>query len=154
MHAHRIQKTHQDMAFAWLDELETKLTDDVIETIRRDHTPARADSDSKIPLSAIAHAILTDPRIKGDNELRIFVPVNQTDYIFLEGNDRFQYCDIRQLVHDHTEQIDQDFIDALIDHGGTYQTGLLSVLWSPYMAGRVLKDRTGAVKAICVINAP
>jgi hypothetical protein len=80
--------------------------------------------------------------------------VNQDDYIFLWGNDRFEYCDVRRLARGQTEQIDQDFIDALIASGGTYQTRLYSVLWSPYMAGRVLKDKAGNVKAVCVINAP
>jgi hypothetical protein len=46
------------------------------------------------------------------------------------------------------------FIEALIQSGGDHQTSLYSILWSPYMAGRVIKDKTGAVKAICVINAP
>jgi len=154
LHAQRIRKAHQETAFAWLDELEAKLTDDFIEEIKRDHTPAKADGNSKIPLSSAAHSVLTDPRIKGDNALRIYVPVNQGNYIFLWGNDHFQYCDIRQLVREHTEEIDKDFIDALIDHGSTHQNGLFSILWSPYMAGRVLKDKTGAVKAICVINEP
>jgi len=58
------------------------------------------------------------------------------------------------LVREHTVEIDQDFIDALIARGGTHQTRLYSILWSPYMAGRVLKDKAGNVKAICVINAP
>lgn len=154
LHAQRTQRTHQEMAFAWLDDLEAKLTDGFIEEIKRDHTPSKADSNSKIPLSTAAHSVLTDARIKGDNELRIYVPVNEQDYIFLWGNDHIQYCDIRQLVRENTEEMDQGFIDTLIDHGGTYQTGLFSILWSPYMAGRVIKDKDGRVKAICVINAP
>lgn len=154
LHAQRTQKTHQEMAFAWLDELEAKLTDDFVKEIKRDHSPAKADRDSKIPVSAAMRAVLTDPRIKGDVQLRIYVPVNEREFIFLSGNNRFQYCDIRQMVHEHVEQIDQGFIDALIAHGGTYQTGLFAILWTPYMAGRVLKDKDGAVKAICVINAP
>lgn len=152
--AKHTQKTHQDMAFAWLDELEAKLTEDFVAEIKRDHPPSTPRGDSGIPISGTAKTLLMDTRIKGDNELRIFVPVNQDDYIFLWGNDRFQYCDIRNFGRGQTEQIDQDFIDALIANGGTYQTRLYSVLWSPYMAGRVLKDKAGNVRAICVINAP
>ncbi len=154
LEAQRTQKTHQEMAFAWLDELEAKLTDDFVSEIKRDHSPAKADRDSKIPISAAMRAVLTDPRIEGDVELRIYVPLNEREFIFLWGNDRFQYCDIRQMVHDGVEESDQRFIDALIAHGETYQTGVCAVLWTPYMAGRVLKDRDGVVKAICVLNAP
>lgn len=154
LHAQRIRKAHQEIAFPWLDELEAKLTDEFIDGIKHDHAPAKAGSDSKIPVSTTAHALLADARVKGDNALRIYIPVNQQDYIFLWGNDRFEYCDIRRLAREHTEQMDQAFIDDLIEHGGTYQTGSISILWSPYMAGRVLKDKTGGTKAICVINAP
>ena len=147
-------ETHQEVAFTWLDELDAKLSDDFIAEIKRDHATTKADSNSKIPVSAAAHALLADARIKDDNALRIYVPLNQDDYIFLWGNDRFEYCDIRRLVREHTEEIDQDFIDALIAHGGTYQTRLYAIFWSPYMAGRVMKNKAGAVKAICVINAP
>jgi hypothetical protein len=154
LEAQRTQKAHQEMAFAWLDELEAKLTDDFVSEIKRDHLPAKADRDSKIPISAAMRAVLTDPRIEGDVELRIYVPLNEREFIFLWGNDRFQYCDIRQMVHDGVEESDQRFIDALIAHGGTCQTGLFCVLWTPYMAGRVLKDKDGVVKAICVHNAP
>ena len=142
------------MAFAWLDELDAKLTDAFIAEIKRDHTPEKADGNSRIPISTAAHALLADARIKGDNALRIYVPLNQEDHIFLWVNDRFEYCDIRRLAREHTEQMDQSFIDALIARGGTHQTGLYSILWSPYIAGRVLKDKAGTVKAICVINAP
>jgi 4-amino-4-deoxy-L-arabinose transferase-like glycosyltransferase len=154
LYAKHTRRTHQDMSFAWLDELEAKLTDDFIGRIKRDHTPSTLRDDSKMPVSPAAHALLVDARIKGENELRIYVPVNQDGYIFLWGNDRFQYCDVCSLARGQTEQIDQDFIGALIANGGTHQTRLYSVLWSPYMAGRVLKDRAGNVKAICVINAP
>lgn len=152
--ARQTRQVHQKAAFAWLDDLEAKLTDEFVEQIRRDHIPTKADNNEKIPVSALAHTVLTDARIKGDKDVRIFVPVNQQDYIFLWGNDRFQYCDIRNLIRGQTEQIDQDFIDALIERGGTHQTRLFSILWSPYMAGRVLRDKAGAIKAICVINAP
>jgi len=118
-----MRKAHQEMAFAWLDDLEAKLTDGFIGEIKRDHTPANADRNSKIPVSAAAHVLLADKGTKGDNGLRIYVPVNQQDYIFLWGNDRFEYCDVRSLARADTEEIDQDFIDALIAHGGTYQIG-------------------------------
>jgi hypothetical protein len=154
LHAKQIRNPRQAMAITWLNELETKLTDAFVEEIKRDHTSNKATTDSAIPISSAAHALLTDERIKRGNSLRIYVPVNETDYIFLWGNDRFQYCDIRRLAREHTVQMDQEFIDALIASDGTHQTRLYSVLWSPYMAGRVLKDRVGKVKAICVINAP
>jgi hypothetical protein len=154
VYAERVRKPHETMAFNWLNELETKLTDAFVEEIKRDHTSNKADEQSRIPISAAAYALLADGRIKGENALRIYVPLNQNDYIFLWGNERFQYCNIRRLVGEGTVQMDQGFIDALIESDGTHQTGLYSVLWSPYMAGRVLKDRAGKVKAICVINAP
>jgi hypothetical protein len=154
LHSQRIRNVRQAIAFPWLDELEVKLTDEFIEEVKRDHTPAKAGSNSKIPVSIAVHALLADARIKGDNALRIYVPVNRQDYIFLWVNDRFEYCDVRQLTTEHTVEMDQGFIDDLMEHGGTYQTGPISILWSPYMAGRVLKDKSGVVKAICVINAP
>ncbi len=150
LHAQRTQRIHQQMAYAWLDDLEAKLTDAFIEEIKRNHIPSK-DVRSKIPLSEPAHSLLTDTRIKDANGLRIFVPVSPHGYyLFLWGNGRFQYCDTRQIIN----QIDQHFIDTLIDRGGTHQTGLLSVLWSPYMAGRVIKNQDGTVKAICVLNVP
>ncbi|MGZ8900930.1 MAG: hypothetical protein ACXW3Z_12615 [Limisphaerales bacterium] len=154
VYADRVRKPRQTMVFNWLKELETRLTDAFVEDIKRDHAFSKADKDSRIPISRAAHALLSDERIKGDNALRIFVPLTENDYIFLWGNDRFKYCDIRPLAREHTEQIDQGFIDALIASDGTHQTRLYSALWSPYMAGRVLKDHAGKVKAICVINAP
>jgi 4-amino-4-deoxy-L-arabinose transferase-like glycosyltransferase len=153
-YAKHIRKAHQNMAFAWLDELEAKLTDDFIVGIKRGHAPSTLRGDSKMPISPAAQALLVDARIKGDNALRIYVPVNHDDFIFLWGNNHFQYCDVRNLARGQTEQIDQDFIDALIANGGTHQTRLYSGLWSPYMTGRVLKDKIGNVKAICLINAP
>ncbi|HEX7860894.1 MAG TPA: hypothetical protein VF773_11240 [Verrucomicrobiae bacterium] len=154
IYAHQVRKPRERMAKTWLSELETKLTDAFVEEIKRDHKPNKADQQSRIPISRAAHALLTDERIKGENALRIYIPLNQDDYLFLWGNDRFQYCDIRRLVSDHTEQIDQGFINALLESDGTHQTGLYSALWKPYMAGRVVKDATGRVKAVCVINAP
>jgi hypothetical protein len=151
-HAQRTRKVTKN-GLAWLNELETKLTDG-FEDIKRDHRSPLQGSESRIPVSSTAHELLADVRIEGDSALRLYVPVSQQDYIFLWGNSHFEYCDVRRLVSEHAVQIDQGFIDALIQHGGTYQTGLFSILWSPYMAGRVLKDKTGAVKAICVINAP
>src|SRR5436190_546712 len=68
----------------------------------------------RIPISAAVHALLDDARIKGDRALRIYIPLNQNDYIFLWGNDHFSYCDIRRLVREDTEEIDQGFIEALI----------------------------------------
>lgn len=153
-HAQRIRKAHERSAFKWLDELETKLNDSFIEEIKRDHQAEKANSESRIPISAAAHSLLSDARIKGDNAIRIYVPLNNGDYIFLWGNDRFEYCDIRKMVRKGMEEINQEFIDTLIASGGTHQTGFYSILWSPYMAGRVLKDKVGTVKAICVINAP
>ena len=41
LEAQRTQKTHQEMAFAWLDELEAKLTDDFVSEIKRDHCPRK-----------------------------------------------------------------------------------------------------------------
>jgi hypothetical protein len=128
LYAKHIRNAHQNMAFAWLDELEAKLTDDFIVGIKHDQEPSTLPGDSKMPISPAAQALLVDARIKDDNALRIFVPVNQNDYIFLWGNDRFQYCDVRSLARGQTEQIDQDFIDALIANGGTHQTKLYSVL--------------------------
>jgi hypothetical protein len=79
LYAKHTRKTHQDMSFAWLDKLEAKLTDDFIGRIKRDHTPSTLRGDSKMPVSPAAHALFADARIKGDDELRIFVPVNQND---------------------------------------------------------------------------
>jgi hypothetical protein len=154
LYAQRVRTPHETMAVAWLNELENRLTDAFVAEIKRDHTSDKADKQSRIPISAAAQALLNDARIKGDNTLRIYIPLNQNDYLFLSGNTRFLYCDIRRLAREDTEEIDQDFIDALIASDGTHQTRLYSVLWSPYMAGRVLKDQAGKVKAICVINAP
>src|SRR5688572_12320136 len=98
VYAERVRKPHETMAFNWLNELETKLTDAFVEEIKRDHTSNKADEQSRIPISAAAHALLADGRIKGENALRIYVPLNQNDYIFLWGNERFQYCNIRRLV--------------------------------------------------------
>lgn len=154
IYADRIRKPRETMAFNWLNELETKLTDAFIEEIKRDHTPNKADHESRIPMSAAAQALFADQRINSENALRIYVPLNHNDYIFLWGNEHFEYCNIRQLTREHTEQIDQDFIDELIARDGTHQTGLYSVLWSPYVAGRVLKDQTGKIRAVCVINSP
>jgi hypothetical protein len=80
LHAQRTRKTHQEMAFAWLDELDAKLTDGFIAEIKGDPTPTKADSNSRIPVSAEAHSLLADARIKGDNAIRIYVPLNQDDY--------------------------------------------------------------------------
>ncbi|MEO7675503.1 MAG: hypothetical protein ABIV39_01925 [Verrucomicrobiota bacterium] len=107
-HIRRIRKAHERSAFKWLDELETKLNESFIEEIKRDHQAERANSESRIPISAAAHSLLTDARIKGDNAIRIYVPLNHGDYIFLWGNDRFEYCDIRKLVRAGTEEINQD----------------------------------------------
>jgi len=102
------------VALTWLDDLEDKLTDGFVADLKRDHISAKADADSRVPISTAAHALLADLRAKGDNSLRIFFPVNQTDYLFLWGNDRFKYCDVRKLVREQTEQMDQNFIDVLV----------------------------------------
>ena len=154
IHAHRLHNRREQAVLPWLNELETRLSDAFVADLKRDHVSPKPALHEKIPVSAAAHTLLDDRRIKDGNSLRIYVPVSQTDYVFLWGNDHFEFCDIRELRRGATEEIDQGFIDALIAHGGTYQTGLYSILWSPHIAGRVIKDATGAVKAICVINSP
>ena len=154
IHAHRLHKAREQPAIQWLDELQAELTDGFVGDLKRDHAQEKADGNGRIPISATAQKLFDDPRIKAGYSLRFFVPVNQPKHLFLWGNDHFDYCDIRELGREYSYQIDQDFIDDLIASGGTHQTGLYSILWSPYLAGRVIKDTAGQVKAICVINAP
>ena len=154
IHAHLLHGTRERLVIPWLDELETKLSEPFVAEIRREHTSAKPIQNVETPMPAAAHALFDDPRIKEGNSLRIFIPVSQTDYLFLWGNERFEYCDIRNLPPGGNEQIDQAFIDALIAHGGTYQTGLYPILWSPHLAGRVIKNAVGRVQAICVIDSP
>ncbi len=154
IHASQLRKPHEQAAMKWLDDLETKLTDAFVADLKRDHAPARIEPDSKVPISENAHALLADARIKAGNWLRIYIPLERSEYLFIQANSHFEYGDIRRLRGDHTEEIDQRFIDTVISRNGTHQTGLYSILWSDYKAGRVLKDKRGDVKAICIINMP
>jgi hypothetical protein len=100
--------------------------------------------------------VMGGARVARGNSLRIYVPVTERDYLFLWSNNSFDYCDVRPLGASDREtvEIDQDFIDALRKHEPTHESGLYSILWSPYLAGRVLRSRAGEVKAICVIKSP
>jgi hypothetical protein len=147
--ANRVHTPHAQLAMPWLDELETKLSDSFVAELKRDHiTPGMAEH-SKIALSDKSRALFDDSRIKAGHSLRLFVPATEGVYLFLWGNNVFQYCDLRPLQ----SQIDQAFIDKLLARGGTHATPFYSVLWSPYQAGRVLKDANGNTKAICVISS-
>lgn len=142
-----IRKTQQETVYPLLDKVEAALTDEFIAGLKRDHMISSLE---KISLSPSAQSLFTG--IKDGSSLRIFIPVNDREHLFLYGSDDSQYCDIRSIARGQTEQVDQDFIDALISNGGTRQSGLLAVHAPPYIAGRVLKNDAGDVKAICVIN--
>jgi hypothetical protein len=149
LYAWHIRKTKQAIVYPLLDEVEAALTDDFVAGLKRDHTSSTLE---KIPLSPSAQRLLQ--KIKSGNTLRIFIPVNRHDHLFLMGDHDSQYCNIRRIARGQTEQMDQGFLDALMADGGTRQSGLFAMYWSPYIAGRVLKDETGDVKAIYVINGP
>lgn len=147
--ANRLHTPRNQIALPWLNELETKLSDPFVAELKRDHVQPGTAEYSKIALSQKASALFDDPRIKAGYSVRLFVPVTETNYLFLWGNGTFQYCDVRPLG----SQIDQEFIDELCVQGGTRETSFYSVLWSPYRAGRLLKDANGKTKAICLISS-
>jgi hypothetical protein len=145
--ASRIRKTQQEIVYHLLDQVEAALTDGFIAGLKRDHiiTGPRG-----ISPSPSAERLLTG--IKDGSSLRIFIPVNDGEHLSLFGNADSQYCDIRSIARGRTEQVDQGFIDALISNGGTRQSCLLAVYVTPYIAGRVLEDASGKLKALCVIS--
>lgn len=149
--ADRFREPRHILAMNWLDDLESRLDDAYLERLRREQ--GVAPNRSRIPLSDAARALFEDGRLTQKNSLRIFIPLNDSNYLFLNGNASFQYCDVRTFRGDGTEQMDQSFIDKLLARGGTAQTGRVAALRKRYLAGRVLKDDRGAVKAICIINS-
>src|SRR5213082_914172 len=116
IHAHHLHSGREQAVLPWLNELEARLSDAFVADLKRDHVSPNPARHEKIPVSASAHTLLDDPRIKDGNSLRIYVLVSQTDYLFFWGNDHFEFCDIRELRRGATEEIDQDFIDGLIAH--------------------------------------
>jgi hypothetical protein len=143
----------EELATQWLGELETRLTHAFVAELKRDHDASQQAEHDRIPLSDAARALLDDPRVKDGNQLRIFVPLQDSDFLYIWANDRFDYCDIRRLRRDGAEQMDQRFIDALLEGDGFHQTGLWSALWSRHLAGRVFKDEHGQMKAFGVITS-
>src|SRR5690606_19825016 len=112
------------LARQWLSELESQLTVTFVTELKRDHAASQSAEHGKIPLSDAARALLDDPRIKAGNQLRIFFPLPESDFLYISANERFEYCDIRHLRRDGVEQMDQRFIDALLEDEGFHQTGL------------------------------
>jgi hypothetical protein len=139
-------------ATRWLAELETRLTDDcVIHLIRQHDLP---DDGGRIELSEDVLALFADPRIEEGDSIRLFVPVDENEFLLLWANKEFTYGDIRPLRSDHGgEQMDQRFIDALLERGNFHQTGMWSALFSRHLAGDVFKDQRGMMKAFAVIES-
>jgi hypothetical protein len=151
LRAHRVHSAREQFAIRWLDEVEARLSDEVVATLKA-HAGEHGERYVKLPIPAAADALLKDPRISAGNSLRIYVPLGSTDYLFLWANDAFSYCDVRPLSTADGQDIDLPFIDSLLARGGTQQTGFYSVLLSPYIAGRLLKNASGSPKAICVVD--
>jgi hypothetical protein len=154
VHARRLRQPRQAVAMKWLDDIESSLSDDIFRALRSS-VPSR-EQYQRMAVPQPARTLMTDSRIGLGNSLRIYVPVTNGEYLFLWANNSFDYCDIRPLKNSPhgTVEIDQGFIDTLRERQGTCQSGLYSALWSPYLAGRVLKTQSGEVKAICVIKCP
>jgi len=154
IHARHLRQPRQTLVIKWLDDIETSLSDEIVRELKNGATASAQFDKMAVPDSA--RALLGDSRIALGNSLRIYIPVTNGGHLFLWANKSFDYCDVRPLKNSQhgTVEMDQDFIDALREHQGTYETGLYSALWSPYLAGRVLKTTSGEVKAICVIKCP
>jgi len=154
MHARQIRQPRQTLAMKWLNDIEILLSDEIVRDLKIcaiDNPPYE-----KMAIPASARELLNDSRIALGNSLRVYVPLTNGEYLFLWANDHFNYCDVRPLNNSQygTVEMDQDFIDGLREHEGTFETGLYSVLWSPYLGGRVIKTKSGDIKAICVIKSP
>jgi hypothetical protein len=154
VHARRLHQPRQALAMKWLDDIEASLSDQTVNELK--DGAIYWGTFNKMPVPERAHALLGDPRIGPGSSLRIYIPLADGRYLFLWSNSSFDYCDVRPLgnARRETVEMDQNFIDALCEHQGTYGTGAYSGLWGPYLAGRVLKTGSGEVKAICVIKSP
>ena len=154
IHARHLRQPRQAIVLKWLDDIESSLSDDIVRELKK--SASSRHEYEKMPIPQLVRALLEDSRIRLGNSLRIYVPVDDKDYLFLWANKSFGYCDVRPLNNSPygTVEIDQGFIDSLRQHQGTYESSLYSIIWSPYLAGRVLKSRSGEVKAICLIKSP
>jgi hypothetical protein len=147
--AHRVHTARQTLVLPWLDQLEHDLRDDVVADLKA-RLPQAPHRYQQFPIPPAIESLLGDARVQAGNQVRIYVPLDGTNYLFLTGN----YCDVRPLATPESGELDQEFIQDLLRRGGTMQTGMYAALRAPYIAGRVLKDAQGAVKAVCVINSP
>ena len=151
--AHRVRSAREQFAMKCLDEVEAQLTDGIIAQLKAHPSPQPA-SFEKLAIPTAAEPLLRDPRIAAGIAIRIYVPLDRSEYLFITANQHFRYCDVRPLGTPHFEEINMQFIERLLARGGTLKTGFYSVLWSPYMAGRLLTNASGSRKAICLVDTP
>lgn len=152
-HAWRLHAAYSPAALQRLDALEAGLTENVLAGLKQATLTAAAKEGRPLPMPESASALLRDTAVSPTNDVRVYVPLADDQYHFLWVDATGpHYSDVRRMRGDHTVEIHQAFIDAVMDSGGTHETGLYAMLWSPYLAGRVLKNTNGHVKAICILS--
>jgi hypothetical protein len=150
--AWRLREQWSPDAMRRLDAVEAGLTQVVLAELRQ--TAAQPGNGRQLPIPGSAAELLRSV-VSPTNDVRLYLPLTNGFYLYLwadaAGRD---YCDVRRMKDEHTEQLDQGFIDAVLAAGGTHETWLYGLLWSPYMAGRVIKDTRGEITAIAILGPP
>src|SRR5690348_10274942 len=84
IHARHLRQPRQAIAVKWLDDIESSLSDDIVRELKKSASSSR--EYEKMPIPELVRALLEDSRIRLGNSLRIYVPVNDQDYLFLWAN--------------------------------------------------------------------
>lgn len=145
LYAQRVRADLRGPAVRWLDGVESELSGEHFQQIKKVLMERPSGSGNLPP--AVGELFRNEENTRGFYQ-RIFIPIREDAYLFVVPG----YADIRSLRPGLTEQINQTFIDRLIETGKDGETGLFSALWSPYVAGRAVKNPDGSLKALCVVE--
>ena len=152
-----------------VDEVVSKLTADTIQMLKNE-TAFRSGKENRmknkqLPASIenVVRQVLDAENIKAGMEVRLLIPVDEKDYIYLCKNPRFVYADTRPLKEESgAEIIDYNEISKMVKMKTDYSTPLfgnwdaglfgLFMYSGNYIQGKVILSASGEIDALIVVD--